>query len=840
MVRCAACEAQFILGTLLWMLGHTKVLQQLHECFAGVDDHGVACVVSGSPGVGKTFVANNFLDLLPTSVTCLRGRGLRTGVPPLHPICEPLRNLEAGKVADQFMAMFEELSQSIPVSKQFVAPLVRARNDTQLTQARMRGALPSETQIFFALAHVLSHLEGDEPLVVFIDNIQWIDPSTLKFLGYLATELAQRRVFLLVSWRTNGTLHENARSLRDTLNDEANPLVHEFCIDGLSRSEQPRFLQITLGGPIEFDATQLEWLANSSQSNPSYLRELARLLRDRGEIAQVGGVWRFLMEPKALRIPPSHKGLLIERRNLVAEAMPEALDLLDIAACVGSTAFDIRLIAGALELPHARDIARMLERVEASSGLVVRVDTTTFEFSHELTREFFVQDLADAAPELHAKLAHAMMRRGNEELHVVAQQFEAAGEPAIAASMYLEAAHIAHDRSLFTSSIDYGQHAERLLDEAGFSRSADERIEVVHTVASAMHRAEQYTQTINYIEARLDHFDGLPAARLRHLLGRTQARVPDAEINARGLQHCNAVLTQLEGTGRESMQLEVLTDLVNLHDATRGFAASREAYDRALALARRIDHRVGLVRLARISCIFLSPGEVVERIEPAIADAAQLGLWFEQAMCENNLGTARLNLREFNRATAHYQQAADILRAHGGHRIDTPLNNLGVVAYHMNDWERARELLGQALTSSCDPHSKWFIESNLAALEAQIGELEVSFSRLNRIASEAKHSRDLFYRDCIGHNLANVLLELRRPDEALQRITDTPLHTSHGEDELVRGKRAELVLRIFAALDQPAPREHVEAYEQLAASALPQAWLYRSPWYVSDIEFWED
>jgi len=114
-----------MLGTMVD--SHEQVLGRLHHQFEASNQEGTACVVSGSPGSGKTYLAERFLGNLPTTVPRLRGKGRQTGVTPLLPICEAIRSHEHGGNLDQLRAVAEEYVDAIPLLKDVLGPLLRAR-----------------------------------------------------------------------------------------------------------------------------------------------------------------------------------------------------------------------------------------------------------------------------------------------------------------------------------------------------------------------------------------------------------------------------------------------------------------------------------------------------------------------------------------------------------------------------------------------------------------------------------------------------------------------------------------------------------------------------------------
>ena len=197
-------------------------------------------------------------------------------------------------------------------------------------------------------------------------------------------------------------------------------------------------------------------------------------------------------------------------------------------------------------------------------------------------------------------------------------------------------------------------------------------------------------------------------------------------------------------------------------------------------------------------------------------------------------------MRDLDRARHHYQRSYDGLSELGGFRCDTPLNNLGLVALVAARPDEADRLLHLAAARCLDQHSALFIHSNQAVLKAKQGQVDAAIQGLRNAVSMADLAGDLFYQDCLRHNLARVLQMNGDRDEAYRIATGCGLHHSTGDELLVLGKRARLLLELLTPEEGPCRAQLLEDAAVLDRTTKPQAWLYREPWYYCDIEFWED
>jgi predicted ATPase len=86
-----------------------------------------------------------------------------------------------------------------------------------LAEAGAADGAPSEPDRIFGLLHGLywltANLADDEPLLLVVDDAQWLDEPSLRFLRYLAVRIDELPVALLVAWRSGEVVPEQLSAL---------------------------------------------------------------------------------------------------------------------------------------------------------------------------------------------------------------------------------------------------------------------------------------------------------------------------------------------------------------------------------------------------------------------------------------------------------------------------------------------------------------------------------------------------------------------------------------------------------------------------------------------------
>jgi tetratricopeptide (TPR) repeat protein len=822
------------------MPGQLAALASIEETFAAVaEGHGSVCLLQGGSGMGKTHVARAFLDRLPRSTPSLSGGGIPTGTLPMLPICQAISSTRTGTVTEEVRTVLAEYGEALPVVRDLLGPLLRAGRRTRHRLALSKEIAPGEAYTFCALVDLLRRITREHAAVLFLDDVQWLDASSISFLGHLLYELHALPLLVLLAGKTNGQAAASVERLQETI--ARLPYVNARSVEllPLGVNELPEVAATILGGTTNFSRAHLSWLERVSRGNPKYLAEALTLLRKGGHLVVRSGAWVFGGDPPNNIIPPSFGRLVIQRLRDECRDGPEALDLIRLAAVVGRR-FDARTLA-AVEGKALAKILSSLSTVAGQTGYVHRLTpTTVFEFDHDLTRDALLADLGEVASDLHAEVARVLARTTGTAPQIVAFHFREARDSSAAATWYELAANRALAQGSYAEAGELGLNAYEML-RVNSSVSDRPSSRLLGLSARALFFAEEYQRIVDVLGPVLGLVEPPGRADLLRWFGRANARLPTAQAHQDAVLALRAAADLGASTGLSELVSEVWADLVYAYDGIGEHRESQKAFRTALRMASA-QHAVPLlVRLYRLTCIFLQPEKVVEMIRMALPIARQHRLSFERAFCWNNLGTAYLNLGRIDQATSAYKTAQRLLLRLGGWRCDAPENNLGVLRFFHGDLPGARTLFSSALAHSRDRHNRLFIRSNRAVVDATTGRLAEAIDDLTTLASEADEAGDVFYRDCLRHNLARALLLDGRAEDGQLAIASCPVHVSIADQSLVSAKRARLLLDLYLArsVEPQNPSLRAEA-ELLDRTTKPQAWLYRQPWYVCDIEFWED
>jgi hypothetical protein len=220
------------------------------------------------------------------------------------------------------------------------------------------GPPPDNRAIAAGLLGVLRHACASTPVLLAVDDVQWLDESSRTVLEFAVRRLRTERVGLLLARRDSGG--ELPLGLGRAM---APTNVEQVSLGPMSVGALHGMIQARLGAALSRPV--LRRLYASSAGNPFYALEIARALPRRGPALGPG-------EP--LPVPPTLVQLVHER----VVALPNGVRrLLEIVA----TLYDRRL-ATVRRLAHEEGLDGMID--DAVAAGVLGVHEGRLEFQHPL------------------------------------------------------------------------------------------------------------------------------------------------------------------------------------------------------------------------------------------------------------------------------------------------------------------------------------------------------------------------------------------------------------------------------------------------------------------------
>jgi DNA-binding CsgD family transcriptional regulator len=678
-------------------------------------------LLEGEPGIGKT-------SLWRAGVESARERAFRVLT---------ARPAEA-EASLSFAALGDLFAETVDAIGALPEPQRRALRVALLLEAQSGGAIDSRT-LSVALLGLLRRLGEETPVLIAVDDVQWLDPPTVGALRFALRRLHAEPVSILGTFRP-GPLALTAEAIEvvrvGPLDDSATQAVVRRALD----APPPRAV--------------LRRLGDASGGNPFYALELARAFRREG---------RHLEPTDPLPIPTNLGELLRDRLTALPAASRRALSA---AAALAQPTRD--LVAGAV----GDDVEGLDDAVAAG---IVEVDDGAIRFTHPLLAAA-VYGETDLQPrrELHRRLAGVVGDPEERTRHLAL-----AVEPpdAEVADALEDAAERAFQRGATESAAQLIEHALRFTPAESADALHRRRLAGVGYLArtGAKTRARELLD-----EARLAASPGPDRARIA--LTATWFGVWDAAS-------CIEALRSAVEDAREDplLLVKVHSALVPMLLYATDVAGAALHAAQAAELAEQLKdsgHLVlALVGVAHVAFL-TGKGIDFERLERAIELESVAGNPYGNVtVAQSLLADQFLIVGELDKARRILEDKAAEERRRGDMGIVWTLQELARVDVRAGEWQRAETLAREALMIARevdDVLQEALAHRALAAAAALRGEV----GRAREIAAEGLRLADRAATPLTRADLActlgflelsldNYVTALSELEQVVQLVADT-------------------------------------------------------------------
>jgi len=514
------------------VIGRDEEFAAIHAFLADVEEGPRALVLSGEAGIGKTVLWERGIEEASRSfsriLTC--------------------RGVEA-EASLSFAGLSELLGQALwAVAPSLVSPRRHAL-EVALLLVEPGEHPPDAHAVGLAVLDMLSILAESGPVLVAIDDAQWLDSASAGVLQIAARRLRQERVglFATARWGSDGAA---AVTGLDSVFPEAGR--ERISVGPLSPAAVHRLLKERLG--LELTRPELARVHEATAGNPFFALEVGREIVRTGTRPAAG---------RMLRVPDSLRELLGGR---LGRLPGETLDILLLVASLA------RPTVEAVAAAHG-DRDRVLRGLEtAAQEGVVTVDGSQIRFAHPL----LVSICYEEAPiwkrrAVHRALAGAV---GDVEERARHLALAADGPDAVAASSLAAAAEQAAARGATATAADLAELAAELTpDDPGLARQRRFRAANLFRLAGDVERAVAMLEQV-----LREASPGLERADVLFELAVTQSG--GVRIQA---ERCDEALIEAESDDARSARILAMRAGCHLLEAEAGEAldAARAAIERA-------------------------------------------------------------------------------------------------------------------------------------------------------------------------------------------------------------------------------------------------------------------
>jgi class 3 adenylate cyclase/tetratricopeptide (TPR) repeat protein len=420
--------------------------------------HGQAVLLSSEPGVGKSRMAEVLAKRIvdPQSLRLWYHCSPNLQSSPLAPLIRQLSRAARFAADDDDAAKLDKLAGLVPNEAidghdavRLLADLLSLRYQSRYPELAM-SPQRKKHRLFEVLMQLLEALAARGPLLLVVEDLHWIDPSSDELIGVLIDRLRQLPILAVLTARPEFQSHWDEQAH-----------LHHMVLTPLERRDTIAMIGLVCGGR-EIPQSTVEQIADKTDGLPLFIEDLTRDVLESADLGQGDGSGHS--GRSSLAIPATLNDSLMSRLDRLGSAKTVA----EVGAVIGRE-FTYELLASVADLPEESLKDHLYLLVDA--GLLVARRSTamlSYAFKHALVRDAAYSSLLKKRQiSLHGRIARVLVDRFPEtaerQPEVVADHFRAANDVNNAVDYLVRAAKLSARRSGFVEAIAQLESASSLL-----------------------------------------------------------------------------------------------------------------------------------------------------------------------------------------------------------------------------------------------------------------------------------------------------------------------------------------------------------------------------------------
>ena len=449
--------------------------------------------ITGEAGIGKTTLVDEFHqaatrrpNLRVIRGQCVEGFG---GKEAYYPVLEALgqwvRDAGGGSAV-------HTLAKQAPTWLIQFPSLIKAEQREAL-QKEILGA--TRERMVREICEALESLTAQDPLVLVLEDLHWVDASTLDFISALARRRGPAKLLLLGTYRPADVIISQSplKALKQDL--VIHNLSHEISLERLEESDVAEYLAIKLVD-VDFPPRFAKLIYHHSGGNALFMVTILQDMVKKRLIAQANGKWtlRVALEDVGPTVPETLDQMIEMQFQQLSPAEQRILR----SASVAGERFSVWAITTAAEIDPAtiedacEGLAEKLQFIKAAGihELVNGQISAHYDFRHSLYREVLYRRIPEATrTKLHLLLAQrikAFCDPCEQELATeLAMHFEGGHAYEQAIHYLLLAADNAVGRFAYRDCVEILHHAHELVPKLTPSLRAEIEVRILEFMGDA-------------------------------------------------------------------------------------------------------------------------------------------------------------------------------------------------------------------------------------------------------------------------------------------------------------------------------------------------------------------
>ena len=809
------------------LVGRHREISELRTIFDKVKSGEAQILdVVGEAGIGKSRLAYEFRESLGQEAGFLTGLCMQYG-----------GNINFLPVIDIVKAAFgighemneEEAEKRIEGRAKGelagMVPFYRSLLSLKVEDPRFQSLQPEGRKFgtFEAIKDLLIALSEEKPLVVFVEDVHWIDKISEEFFTFFSRCIHGHPIMMLAAYRPEGS-RPWAKGIH----------YQQLGLENLSSRSSVHLVHNILGG-LTLETALEQRIIEKTKGNPFFVEEIVRELLERGDIAKTGDQYISARPIAQLHIPNTVQGVLAARMDRLSEDLKRTMQ---VASVIGRD-FAFKILKTILELGD--DLRGHLTNLV---GLEILYEKALFPeleyiFKHALTQEVAYESLLKQRRQsIHGRIAKAIeelyTERLDEHYELLANHYERSGNVEKAVHYLLLAGEKSNQKNAVHSASEFFQKAIELADSSTFHLVPEIEMRLHYGLAHAFASIGGSTDEnlVKRMKKAIKHSQDLGMNEYERKCYYTLGHNTIAWHNQKeAKQILSEGLVRARDLGEKTFESQMLS-FTALNACA--FSSIRKGYEIAID-AEKIAFEAGdrfsilFARMQRsYSERWLGRAEKsVEFTDDVVGLSQKIGNLAMASIIIGSRGTALVEIGRIEEGIELLNSGIELDEKHGGFfKYALKFNTLGYCYSELHQHEKALELnlrseeIARGLFNKYPNgrlnHAEMIAQANINVFENLFdqGKMDTAWNRLKSFEKESRSSDFDFLRyiwESRMYVLASRILVHRNDTEQAESLIQRNLQISLAQGS---GKRQGCFLRLLGEV-QMKKNEFDRAIESL-------------------------
>jgi len=410
-------------------VGREPEMDKLQKSFlTALQNSGRVMFLSGEPGIGKTALAEHFLRTVRVSYPgILIGRG---------------RCVESFGTGEAYLPFLDAVSALLnSPAKQNLITILRQYAPSWCTQfpaaftstgvlekSLQDAASASKERMMREISDALIQLSISSPVILFLEDLHWADPSTADLIRYLSRRIKEQRMIILATIRVEELEAGNLPMKACRLDLQSHSLSEEIHMDSFSETQVRQYLD-TFYSPNSFPPELPSMLFRKTEGQPLFLSGLLQFLANNGSMEKQNEVWALIksLSETDMEVPENVRSMIERKIDVLNEEDKRVLQF----ASVEGEQFHSTLLTDLLDTDEI-ELEEQLNRIEKKYRLILSGGeenwpdgsmATTYRFVHALYRDAFYSALVPKRRlQLHRKAGESLLKHYGDQAPSIANK----------------------------------------------------------------------------------------------------------------------------------------------------------------------------------------------------------------------------------------------------------------------------------------------------------------------------------------------------------------------------------------------------------------------------------